>query len=129
MNQHSRSDSDTPISTEQALRPIKRGPGDEGFREPWEVQALAVVNGLISDARITAGEWAETLGQEIRKAQGAGDPDDGSTYYLHVLAALERLVNEKGMASNPEMLSRKQAWTDAYEHTPHGKPVTLPGQG
>ncbi len=121
MSQHDKA----PGCNDAALRPIKRDGGDESFREPWEVQALAVANGLIAGGNITAAEWAETLGQEIRLAQGAGDPDDGSTYYLHVLAALERLSREKGMASNPELYARKQAWTEAYERTPHGQPVTL----
>lgn len=111
--------------SDSVLRPIKRDGEDESFREPWEVQALAVANGLIAGGAITPGEWAETLGQEIRKAQGAGDVDDGSTYYLHVLAALERLASEKNLASSPELLNRKQAWVEAYERTPHGQPVTL----
>ena len=43
-------------------------------------------------------EWAGTLGAEIRRVQAAGDPDTGKTYYRHRLAALERLVSEKGLA-------------------------------
>lgn len=43
-----------------------------------------------------------------------------------VLAALERLVNEKGLASQAALLSRKEAWAEAYARTPHGKPVDLP---
>lgn len=110
---------------ESTLRPIVRGDDDVTFREPWEVQALALVNGLIAEGRFTAEEWAETLGQEIRRAQGAGDPDDGSTYYLHVLAAVERLAQEKAMTDSPELSGRKQAWVEAYERTPHGQPVLL----
>lgn len=115
----------TPGSADSALRPIVRPDDDVSFREPWEVQALAVVNGLIASDKITPEEWAETLGQEIRKAQGAGDPDDGSTYYLHVLAAIERLATEKAMTDSPELLMRKEDWVAAYERTPHGQPVTL----
>lgn len=115
----------TPDCLDGSLRPINRDGEGESFREPWEVQALAVANGLITAGAFTALEWAETLGQEIRAAQGAGDPDDGSTYYLHVLAALERLAHEKNLADSPELLTRKQAWIEAYERTPHGQPVTL----
>lgn len=118
-------DQPAPGSADSTLRPIVRGDGDVSFREPWEVQALAVVNGLIANGNITPEEWAETLGQEIRKAQGAGDPDDGSTYYLHVLAAIERLATEKAMTDNPELLMRKEDWIAAYERTPHGQPVLL----
>ena len=42
-------------------------------------------------------EWAAILGDEIKKAQAAGDPDTGETYYRHWLAALERIVAEKGV--------------------------------
>ena len=37
-------------------------------------------------------------GAEIKRAQAAGDPDTGETYYRHWLNALERLVAEKGVA-------------------------------
>jgi len=50
-------------------------------------------------------EWAEALAAEIRAAQTSGDPDLGDTYYRHWLAALEKLVAEKG-ASSPEELTR-----------------------
>ena len=42
-------------------------------------------------------QWAATLGEEIKRAQAAGDPDTGETYYRHWLNALERLVAEKGV--------------------------------
>ena len=47
----------------------------------------------------TWSEWAATLGDEIKRAQAAGDPDTGETYYRHWLAALERLVAEKGVTT------------------------------
>ena len=42
-------------------------------------------------------EWAATLADEIKRAQAAGDPDTGETYYRHWLNALERIVAEKGV--------------------------------
>ena len=42
-------------------------------------------------------QWAATLADEIKRAQAAGDPDTGETYYRHWLNALERLVAEKGV--------------------------------
>ena len=44
-------------------------------------------------------EWSAMLGEAIKKAQAAGDPDTGETYYRHWLATLERTVAEKGAAS------------------------------
>ena len=65
------------------------------------------------------------LGRRHQAAQDAGDPDDGTTYYRHVLAALEQLVQDKQIATADLLAARKAAWVEAYEHTPHGKPVEL----
>jgi hypothetical protein len=43
------------------------------------------------------------------------------------LAALERLVVEKGLINRNAMRERKEARTEAYLHTPHDKPVELNG--
>jgi nitrile hydratase accessory protein len=95
------------------------------FNEPWEAEALALAMSLQDTGQFTAAEWSEALGAEIRAAQTSGDPDDGTTYYRHVLAALERLVREKGLASRGALLQRRQDWEAAYRVTPHGQPVTL----
>jgi hypothetical protein len=34
-------------------------------------------------------------------------------------------VTTKGLSDPAAMLARKEAWADAYRHTPHGKPVEL----
>lgn len=107
-----------------ALRPLRREAGPL-FAAPWEAQALAMAVRLQEAGHFTAKEWAQTLGNEIKRAQAAGDPDDGSTYYLHVLAALERLTTEKRLLGGDELTARKAAWTEAYASTPHGEPVSL----
>ena len=73
-------------------------PRDEGgpvFHEPWEAQAFAMTLALYRRGLFTWPEWAAALSEEIKRAQAAGDPDRGDTYYRHWLAALERLVAEK----------------------------------
>ena len=70
-------------------------------------------------------EWADALGAEIGAAQKAGDPDLGDTYYLHWLAALERLVVVKGAASEDGLTDMKEAWNRAAKATPHGQPIVL----
>lgn len=95
------------------------------FSEPWEAQALAMAVRLREAGHFTAEEWAETLGFEIGRARALGATDDGSTYYSHVLAALERLVTEKGLVAEEVLFSRKEAWAEAYHNTPHGQPVVL----
>lgn len=100
---------------------------DDGpaFCEPWQAQAFALANALIDKGIFTADEWANTLGAEIKRAQAAGDPDTGETYYNHWLAALERLCADKGLALGDEVATRAEEWRDAYLATPHGKPVAL----
>ena len=72
-------------------------------------------------------EWAATLAEEIRRAQGAGDPDDGSTYYRHWLAAIERLAADKGLTSAasldgaPRRLGPCRARNAAWRADPAGE--------
>ncbi len=96
------------------------------FAEPWEATVHALVHVLLERGIITQAEWANTLGAAIKQAQSAGDPDDGTTYYAHVLNALETLVDGKNIANSELLVTRKEAWRHAYVTTPHGKPVVLP---
>jgi len=100
---------------------------DDGpvFREPWEAQAFALALSLHERGVFSWTEWAATLGEEIRKAQAAGDPDTDETYYHHWLAALERLVAAKGVADPQTMARTRDAWQRACARTPHGSPIDL----
>jgi nitrile hydratase accessory protein len=95
------------------------------FREPWEAQAFALTLTLQQRGLFTWNEWATTLGEEIRRAQAAGDSDTGETYYRHWLAALERLVREKGIAGADTLTRYRDAWDHAADRTPHGQPIEL----
>lgn len=76
---------------------------------------------LHEQGAFTWTEWAEALSSEL-----ALDPtDDGSRYYEHWVAALERLTNARNLTAPRELEARKDAWKDAYLHTPHGQPVSL----
>jgi nitrile hydratase accessory protein len=104
---------------------IPRDAAGPVFREPWEAQAFALAVALHTRGLFTWKEWAATLAAEIGQAQAAGDPDTGETYYLHWLAALEKLVAEKGVAT-PDTLHRyRDAWDRACDRTPHGQPIEL----
>jgi len=105
--------------------PIPRTSGGPLFSEPWEAQAFAIAFKLIEDGHFTRSEWAKSLGRAIQAAQAQGDPDQGNTYYYHVLAAIESLISEKELTDQGELETRKQAWQEAYLSTPHGKPVVL----
>ena len=103
-------------------------PRDEGgpvFHEPWQAQAFAMTLALYKRGMFTWPEWASALGAEIKRAQAAGDPDSGDTYYQHWLAALERLVSEKGIADPVSLKRYHDAWDRAADRTPHGTPIEL----
>ncbi len=95
------------------------------FREPWEAQAFAMTLALHERGLFTWKEWADALAIEIGRAQAAGDPDTGETYYLHWLAALEQLVAQKGVTTRDTLARYRDAWDHACERTPHGKPIEL----
>jgi nitrile hydratase accessory protein len=95
------------------------------FAEPWQAQAFALAVNLSEQGRFTWKEWAAALADELKAAATAGEPDDGSRYYHHWLAALERLLMAKGLVDPEALLARKEAWAEAYRRIPHGKPVEL----
>jgi len=108
-----------------ALPKLPRDAGGPVFSEPWEAQAFALAVNLSEQGYFTWKEWAAALADELKAAAARGEPDDGSRYYHHWLAVLERLTVAKGLCDRDAMNSRKDAWADAYRHTPHGKPVVL----
>ena len=120
----------TTLSQHDALTHLPAGlPKDEGgpgFAEPWQAQAFALAVRLSAQGHFTWAEWAAGLAEELQAAAGRGEPDDGTRYYEYWLAALERLVIRKALvAGNLELAGRKEAWAEAYRHTPHGQPVKL----
>ena len=107
---------------------MPRIPRDEGgpvFAEPWQAQAFALAVRLSEEGHFTWKEWSATIAEELQAAADRGEPDDGSRYYEYWLAALERLVTAKNLTDHAALLTRKEAWADAYRNTPHGKPVEL----
>ena len=120
-----------PVDPAAARRAVDAMPGiprdSEGpvFREPWEAQAFAMTVALHDRGVFTWPEWTAALAAEIRRAQAAGDPDRGDTYYLHWLAALERIVAEKGVTDATTLTRYHDAWDRAADRTPHGQPIEL----
>ena len=110
------------------LSDLPRLPRDEGgpvFAEPWQAQAFALAVKLSEQGHFTWKEWAAGLAEELQAAANRGEPDDGSRYYEHWLTALERLVTAKGLTDQNALLTRREAWAEAYRATPHGTPVEL----
>jgi len=118
----------SPSDEKAKFESLPRLPLDEGgpvFAEPWQAQAFALAVKLSEQSHFTWKEWAAALAEELKAAAERGEPDDGSHYYEHWLATLEKLVTAKGLTRRQELHERKEAWADAYLHTPHGKPVEL----
>jgi nitrile hydratase accessory protein len=116
------------MSVEDVIRAVPGIPrGAEGpiFHDPWEAQAFAMALTLHERGLFTWSEWTTILGEEIKRAQAQGDPDTGETYYRHWLAALERIVAEKGIAGGATLARCRGAWQRAAHRTPHGSPIVL----
>jgi nitrile hydratase accessory protein len=117
-----------PIAARRAADAVPGIPRDADgpvFREPWEAQAFAMALALHERKLFTWTEWAATLAEEIGRAQAAGDPDTGDTYYLHWLNALERIVAAKGITTDETLHRYRDAWDRAADRTPHGTPIEL----
>ena len=117
-----------PAAARRAAEAVPSIPCDaEGpvFREPWEAQAFAMALALHDKGLFTWPQWAATLGEEIKRAQAAGDPDTGETYYHHWLNTLERIVAAKGLTDAQQLARTRDAWEHACERTPHGTPIEL----
>ena len=120
-----RIDPDAARRAAQAVPGVPRDAEGPTFGAPWEAQAFAMALALHARGVFTWPEWAAALGAEIKRAQAAGDPDRGDTYYRHWLAALERLVAEKGVADAGTLARYRDAWDHAADRTPHGQPIAL----
>ena len=58
---------------------IPRNSDGPVFNAPWEAEAFALAVSLNERGVFSWAEWAQVLGDEIKKAQAAGDPDTGET--------------------------------------------------
>ncbi|MGH6789475.1 MAG: nitrile hydratase accessory protein [Pseudolabrys sp.] len=116
---------DAAASAAKAVPGVPRDENGPVFKEPWEAQAFAMALALHDGGVFTWPEWADTLATEIKRAQAAGDPDTGETYYSHWLNALEKIVAAKGVTTAETLHRYRDAWDHACDRTPHGKPIEL----
>src|ERR1700728_1335173 len=116
---------DTALRATQSVPSMPHNEDGPVFGAPCEAEAFALALSLNARGVFTWKEWAATLGEEIKKAQDAGDPDTGETYYHHWLATLERIVAEKGLTDARQLQRTRHAWAHACERTPHGTPIEL----
>tara|TARA_Y100001934_G_scaffold269354_1_gene352728 strand:+ start:303 stop:647 length:345 start_codon:yes stop_codon:yes gene_type:complete len=86
--------------------PLLSVDGNPVFDERWQAQALAIADTLVQNGVFSAGAWAQTLGEALKRSQAEGDSDDQGNYYRCVLSALENLVIENSNV-DPTMLGKK----------------------
>src|ERR1700730_9107380 len=92
-----------PTPGAERLSALPRLPRDDAgpvFAEPWQAQAFALTVRLSEQGHFTWKEWAAALAGELKAAADRGEPDDGSHYYDHWLAALGRLVAGKRVGAS-----------------------------
>jgi nitrile hydratase accessory protein len=84
------------------------------FEEPWQAQAFVLAVALSERGLFTWSEWARAFAAEA-----------GGGYYDRWLAALERLVCERGLVAADALGAHREAWAHAAARTPHGTPIEL----
>lgn len=104
---------------------MSRSDPPEAFEEPWQAQTFALTLYLHDAGIFTWDQWTRALTNALESAAAHGAATDGSDYYEAWLKALETLALELGLADLGALCDLKIAWAEAYEHTPHGHPVTL----
>src|SRR5487761_877425 len=105
------------LSATRSVQSIPRNAEGPVFGAPWQAEAFALALALNERGLFTWTEWASALGDEIKKAQAAGDPDTGETYYHHWLATLERVVAANGLAETEKLTRAREAWQRACLRT------------
>jgi nitrile hydratase accessory protein len=81
------------------------------FDAPWEAQAFAMAVSLHERGCFAWREFAERLGAEIATAR---------PYYYCWLAALEKLVADKGLVRADELRHRRDEWARTTGEAPGG---------
>ena len=95
------------------------------FAEPWQAHAFAMTLLLHAKGLFSWNEWANALAQEIGATKASGQPDDGSTYYLHWLNTLEKMLLDRRITTPDQIHTLEHAWEAAAQRTPHGEPIVL----
>ena len=110
---------------EEALPPLPRKRGEPVFQDSWEAEAYAMGNILVKSGLVSCRQWMDLMADAIQKAQAAGDPDTGDTYYHHWCAALESLCFQRGLISPEAYQDLLVLWAQAIANTPHGVSLSI----
>ena len=98
----------------------------EGFDAPWQAEAYSIGQALIEAGHISPDEWANALGEALRRlCVSEGRPDNAETYSEAVFEALSHVTRANALLAEGEVEQRAEDWRAAYLRTPHGQPVKL----
>jgi nitrile hydratase accessory protein len=103
---------------------LNRPDAPSQFEEPWQAEAFALAVNLVETGVFSWSEWTATFSGRLAEAQGE-TPLDPQAYHRAWVAALEDLIEARGVLRPDALLERRAAWREAYLHTPHGQPVQL----
>jgi len=97
---------------------IPRRNGEPVFNEPWESRIFGAAVVLCERGLYEWDEFRELLIAEIAAADAGRDPsaEVQSPYYEHFLAALERLLIDKGICAKEEIEQLANAELPADHH-------------
>lgn len=109
----------------EAIQPLPRKRGEPVFQNSWEAEAYAIGNLLVKEGLISCRQWMDLMASAIQRAQTAGDPDHGDTYYNHWCAALESFCFQMQWISQHDYQNLLSLWAEAIANTPHGVPLTI----
>ena len=97
----------TPIPDIQGDAAIPHDDAGPVFGAPWEAHAFALVVRLFEQGHYSWSEWVKYLSAEIAAAKHAPDPSQPGAYYEQWLAAAEKLIVAKGIATAQQLADRK----------------------
>jgi nitrile hydratase accessory protein len=81
------------------------------FEAPWEAQVYAPVVRLFEQGHRSWPEWVACLSAEIAAAKQS--PDRPQAYYEQPLAAAEKLITAKGLATPEGLAARNREMADS----------------
>ena len=96
---------------------LPRKNGELVFDTPWEGRALGVAVTMNENGLYEWAEFQQHLAAEIGRAEQCGEHPG---YYEHWLAALERLVTQKGFVTAEELDARKAEYASGECDDGHG---------
>ena len=110
-------------SEDRWLSRFPRECGQPLFPDAWQAIAFVIAVKLADAGVFSWSEWANGLAEEISK--GSPPEQEEAEYYRKWLTNLEKLSLRKNLVEASTLSQRKLDWIEAYETTPHGKPVRL----